>query len=272
MTSRRHALIKLAAVATTFASPASTFAAQGQSLGDPLRLAVDDALFESGLALALQRAFGRDTGVAVQILHGPATGVLEALERGEHDAALTNAPSVEEPLDKQGLVHDRHVIAHGDFVIVGPAVLAKPLAAGSDAVLAMNRLSQAQVPFITRPDGSGTHLAEQGMWRAARIAPTPPWYLQADKGSSVLAQAAQHRACAFVERGMWLAGGAGIAGKGYRILAEGDPRMGVDVHVMRTFRAERQHPAGKLFVAWIGSAKGRLVAASHRGYRAADKA
>ena len=270
MISRRHALFSATVTIAALSFPLSSRAVQRQSLGDPLRVGTDDALAESGLAVALQKAFAHDTGVAVQILRGPASSVLDALERGEHDAALTNAPSVEEKLDKEGLIHDRHVIARSEFVIVGPAALAKPLASGTDAALALSRLSQAQIPFITRPDGSGTYLAELSMWRAAKIAPLAPWYLNADKGASLISQAVQRQACAFVERGMWSATGAAQAGKGYRILAEGDPRMAVDVHVMRTFRAERQHPAGKLFVAWISSAKGRAVAQAHRGYRAAS--
>jgi tungstate transport system substrate-binding protein len=266
MISRR---LVLGVMGAALAAPRLAAAAQRQSLTDPLRLAVDDALFDSGLAADLQRAFGRDTGVAVQLLHGPATGVLEALERGEHDAALTNAPSVEEPLDRQGLIHDRHVITRGSVVLVGPTMLAKPLAAGHDAALAMLRLSQAAVPFMTRADGSGTHLAELALWRAAKVAPAAPWYLNADKSVPLVAQAVKAQACAIVERGLWLAQGVGMAGKGYGVLAEGDPRMDVDVHVMRTFRAERQHPAGKLFTQWISSPKGRNVAASHRGYKAA---
>src|SRR5688572_24043828 len=131
MTSRRHALQTLAAFAAA-GLPCAARAAQKKSLNDPLRLAVDDALADSGLASALQRAFAGDTGVAVQLLRGPASRVLEALEQGEHDAALTNAPGVEVPLEKQGLVHDRHVVARGEFVIVGPRALAKPLAAGPD--------------------------------------------------------------------------------------------------------------------------------------------
>jgi len=38
------------------------------------------------------------------------------------------------------------------------------------------------------------------------------------------------------------------------------------VHVMRSFRVN--HPAGKLFTAWITGPKGRAVVAAHRGYRA----
>lgn len=265
MTARRHALIRLSASVAALACPTSWVqAAQRQSLSDPMRLAVDDALADSGLAAELQRGFGRDTGLAVQLLRGPAASVLEALERGEHDAAITNVPSIELPLEKQGLVHDRRLVARSDFLLVGPSVLAKPLAAGKDVALAMSRLAQAQAPFLSRPDGSGTYHAELAAWRAAQMAPAGPWYLKAEAGASVLLQARDQKACTLVERGVWAAQGGG---KGYGVLAQGDPRLMVDVHVMRTFRAQRQHPAGKLFVAWITGPKGRQLSAAHRGYQ-----
>ncbi|WP_280153574.1 substrate-binding domain-containing protein [Piscinibacter sp. XHJ-5] len=265
MSSRRHSLIRLGAGAAWLATPALALAAQRQSLADPLRLAADDALIDSGLAPLLQRSFGQDTGVAVELLHGPATVVLGALERGEHDAALTNAPEVELGLEKQGLIHDRRAIVGSQFVLVGPAALAKPLSAGRDVALALSRLAQAQAPFMSRPDGSGTHLAEQVAWRAAATAPGGEWYLRAEAGKPLLAQARERQACAIVERGVWAAQGGG---KGMAVLSEGDPRLAVDVHVMRTFRAERQHPAGKLFVGWISGPKGRHAMASLRGYLA----
>ena len=64
--------------------------ARGMSLWydlfDWLGLRADDALVDSGLAGRLQRAFGRDTGVVVKVVRGPASALLEALERGEHEA------------------------------------------------------------------------------------------------------------------------------------------------------------------------------------------
>jgi len=262
MTTRRHLLAQFCASAAAVAAPQVASAAQKQSLIDPLRLAVDDALADSGLAGALQRAFGRDTGVAVQVLRGTATAVLKALERGEHDAALTNAPSAEEPLDKQGLVYDRQPIVRSEFVLVGPLLLAKPLAASHDIALAASRLAQAQVPFLSRADGSGTHLMELSMWSAARTAPSGPWYRQAEAGTAAVIQAREQQACMLVERGAWL---AQAGGKGFGVLCEGDPRLAVDVHLMRSFRA--QHPAMKLFFRWVTSAKGKRLAAAHRGYR-----
>jgi len=261
MNSRRRALMGLWAAAV---SPGVVWAAQRASLADPLRFAADDALVDSGLAAALQRGFGRDTGVAIQLLRGPASTLLAALARGEHDVALANAPQVEADLAQQGLIHDVRPFASTDFVLTGPTALAKALAAESDASLALARLAQAQAPFITLADGSGTHLAEQALWRSAKIAPAAPWYTAATPGSSLLAQARAAKACTLVERGVWAAAGAG---KGYGVLVAGDPRMAVDVRVMRSFHAK--HPGGTLFADWITGPHGRRVLASLRAYRAA---
>src|ERR1700712_686132 len=91
-------------------------AQQRSSLVDPFRLGVDSALYDSGLARALQQAFGRDTGVAIKLIRINSLPLLEAIDRGEFDAALTNAPEAEDKLDKAGLVHDRHAIASGEFM------------------------------------------------------------------------------------------------------------------------------------------------------------
>jgi tungstate transport system substrate-binding protein len=259
----RRRFLRFGLGTASLAMPALAGAAQARSLADPLRLAADDALVDSGLAPQLQRGFGRDTGVAVQLLHGPATTVLQALEAGEHDAALTNAPDAETPIERQGLLHDRRLVAVGDFVLVGPAALAKPLAAPKDIGLALVRLAEAQVPFVSRADGSGTHLAELAAWRVAKTAPGGAWYRSAPGGPTLVAQAREQQACAVVERGVW----AAQAFKGHAVLAD-DARMAVDVHVMRSFHTA--HPAGKLFVAWLTGPKGRAVVAGHRGYRAAQ--
>ena len=228
-----------------------------------MRLAADDALVDSGLAGQLQRAFGRDTGVAVKLLRGPASSVLQALERGENDAVLSNAPEAEAALEKVGLLHDRRRVAATDFVLVGPSALAKPLAAGSDVLLALSRLAQAGAPFMSRQDGSGTHLAELGLWRSAKLATTSAWYLVAGPNGTLLEQARVRNACTLLERGVWVTQGAG---SGYVDLAPGDPRLAIDVHVMRSFHVN--HPGAKLFVNWVTGGQGHKVVAGVRGYRA----
>jgi tungstate transport system substrate-binding protein len=250
-------------------------AQQRRSLTDPLRIGVDWVLVESGLAKALQQAFGRDTGVAVMIVPGPALSLLDTLERGELDAVLTNAPDAEARLDQQGLVHDRRAIAAGEFVIVGPAAAAKGrkitdpagLAGVRDVAQALQQLRAAalaapgSISFLSAGDGSGTHAAEQPLWRAAQIAPGGPWYRNAAPGRSLIDQARELGAYALVERGAWgMRGGAPLA-----VLVEGDTRLAESVHTMRSFRVN--HPANKMFSAWVGGPKGRRVVAGLRSYR-----
>lgn len=269
----RNRRLFLGAAAASLAWPALVPAQQTRSLKDPLRLGADQALMESGLAAALQRAFGRDTGVAVQLIGGLALPLLDTLERGEIDAAMTNAPEAELKLDKQGLVHDRQPIADTSLVLVGPAPKKKvPDPAGiakmTDVAQALQQLRDAalanpgSVSFLTLGNGSGSHAAEQALWLAAKLAPAAPWYLKADAASTLAAQARKQGAYALIERGAWLA----QAGAPLAVLVEGDARMAMPVHVMRSFRVN--HPAGKLFTAWITGPKGRAVVAAHRGYRA----
>ena len=115
--------------------------------------------------------------------------------------------------------------------------------------------------FLSAGDGSGTHVAEQALWRAAAIAPAAPWYASAAGSAGFLAKVRARNAYAVVERGAWSAAGGGRLA----VLADGDPLLAESVHAMRSFRAT--HPAGKIFVAWIGGGRGRAVVASHRAYR-----
>lgn len=239
---------------------------QRKSLNDPLRLGTEHSLVESGLAPQLQKTFGRDTGVAVQLVPGRSAELLESLERGEIDAAMTTTPEQELKLEKQGLAHDRRLVAVGDLVLVGPTVgvgkKAKDpigIAGERDVASALAKLAQAQARFIGAPMGTGAHIASLPLWRAAAVAPAAPWFFESR--ANPLDQAMAEGAYTLVERGLWLARGR----KPFAVMVEGDPRMAVQVHVMRAFRVN--HPAAKLFGQWVGGAPGQRVVASVRGWK-----
>jgi tungstate transport system substrate-binding protein len=270
MMSRRRLLS--VSLASAIAAPA--FAQPSRSLDDPLRLGVDLALFDSGLAKALLQGFGRDTGLAVLPVPMPALPLLEALQRGECDAALCNAPAAEARLVELGLAYDRHAVAGGEFALVGPAPRGRDkdpaaIAGMHSAAEALFQLRSAAlampaaVGFLSAADGSGAHVLEQELWRQAKLAPAPPWYLAADPKRSFIAQVRERGAYALVERAAWAVEG----GAPHAVLVDADPLLAEQVHVMRAFRA--MHPAGKLFVAWITGPKGRRLVAAQRGYRVA---
>lgn len=266
MTLDRRSLLALLAAS---AVPA-VHAAQRKSLADPMLLGVETALMESGLASQFQKAFGRDTGVAVQLVAGHSAALLEALERGELDTSMTNAPEQELQLEKQGLAHDRRLVAVGDFVLVGPlegkGKKAKDpvgIAGERDITVALAKLAEAQARFVGPVAGSGAYLGTLGLWRAAKIAPAAPWY--AEGKGNVLAQAASEGAYTLVERGLWMSRGS----KPLAVMVEGDARMATEVHIMRSFRVN--HPAAKLFGQWLSGPQGRRVAGSLRGWRGAPR-
>lgn len=259
--SRRHLL----ALPAGWVLPAA-HAVQRKSLADPLRLGAEHALLQSGLASQFQKTFGRDTGVAVQLVPGFSAELLESLERGEIDAAMTTTPELELRLEKQGLAHDRKRVAVGDLVLVGPmegtGKRAKDpvgIAGERDVAAALGKIVQAQARFIGAPLGSGAHLASLALWRAAQIAPAAPWF--AESKGEPLTQAMAENAYTLVERGVWMAQGR----KPYAVMVEGDPRMAVEVHVMRAFRVN--HPAAKLFGQWVTGPAGRRVAAGVKGWK-----
>ncbi|MET0334158.1 MAG: substrate-binding domain-containing protein [Rhizobacter sp.] len=264
----RHRRLVLTALAS-LAAPAA-LAAQRKSLADPMRLGVEQTLVESGLASQFQKAFGRDTGVAVQLVPGRSAELLESLERGEIDAAMTSAPELELKLEKQGLAHDRRRLALGDLVLVGPmAGVGKKakdpvgIAGGKDVAAALAQIAQAQARFVGAPAGTGVHLSSLALWRTAKVSPAAPWFVEA-KGSAI-EQAIAENAYALVDRGVWLGKGR----KPLAVLVEGDARMATEVHVMRSFRVN--HPAAKLFGTWVSGAQGRRVAGGLKGWKPAPR-
>jgi tungstate transport system substrate-binding protein len=230
-----------------------------------MRLGVDNDLMQSGLARALERSFELDTGIPIKLISGSAVEMLEATELGDHDAVLSNAAWLDAQIEKLGLLHDRRLITLGSLALVGPTALSKALGARNDVVVALQRLADVKNPFIGAPAGSGTQLAEPALWRAAAVTPDPAWYrtVVADH-AGLIAHAQELEACFFMELGTWL---AQPKVKGYGILVQGDPRLSMPIHVLRSFRVN--HPAGKLFVGWISGPKGRQLTSGLRGYRSA---
>lgn len=272
---RRQALVALAALGL----PAGALAQQPVSRR--LTVGVEAALHASGLATRLSGALGRDTGLAIAWQPGPSGLLLPQLERGELDAALTQAPELELALERQSLVHDRRPIARNELVLVGPPprrATKKTPAGGdpagvaglADAAEALRRIVAAgergEAVFVTRAEPSGERALEQALWKAAGPQPVGAWLRTAGPGpTEVLALARATGGYALVERGLWSARGAG---SGLAVLVAGDARLAATYHVMRSFRVN--HPGGKLLVNWLAGRNGqRVVAGFGHGYRRA---
>ncbi|MEN9544714.1 MAG: hypothetical protein RLZZ598_1547 [Pseudomonadota bacterium] len=247
------------------------------------RVGVEAALVASGLAGHLREALKRDTGLLLQWVADPGGLLLPVLERGELDAALTGAPDTESALERKGLIHDRRQVASNDHVLVGPAQVRATkkaaasgdpagVAGGHDIAVALARIAEAggrgEAAYVATGEASSTRGVEQAAWKLAGPLALGPWLRTAGPGPLAALQLARATgAYTLVERGVWLAAGAG---SGLAPLVEEPARLTVPYHVMRPFRS--QHPAAKLAVGWLAGPSGqRAVAAFGRGYQHAAR-
>jgi len=255
---RRHLLVASTAALCTLAAPSIASALPARKR-DAMRVGADPVA--APLARALLRGFGRDTGLVAQLDVVPSAALLASLESGETDVAFSMAPEAELKLEQQGLAHDRRRVATAELLIAGPA--SGGAGRGRDAVDALKRIAAGGLAFVGRRDGSGLHLAEQSLWRAAGVAPAAPWYLGDDKAEP-LALAREKAAHVLIDRAAW--SGARLPARGpFVALVEGDPQLEVPVHMLRSFRSP--HPAGKLFAAWVGGGIGRRIVATQTALR-----
>ena len=92
---------------------------------------------------------------------------------------------------------------------------------GSDtAVDAFTKIAEAQAPFISRGDDSGTHKAELAIWKKAGITPEGDWYQESGQGmGATLRIASEKAAYTLSDRATYLANQDTLA---LSILVEGD--------------------------------------------------
>ena len=175
-----------------------------------LKLASTIGPVESGIVAALAQAFTRRTGVAIEYT-GAGTGqAMRMAETGEFDLVLAHAPVLEEEFVAAGMGTDRFAVMYNDFVVVGPEADPAGIRGARNAAAAFARIARAQAQFVTRGDGSGTHIKELEVWRKAGLeCPQGAWYLvfkDGAKGSAAtLAYSDKERAYTMADRATYMA-------------------------------------------------------------------
>ena len=111
-----------------------------------------------------------------------ASTALALAAKGEGDVCLVHAPDSEKKYVADGLLVNRRLVMHNDFLLVGPASDPAKIKGMASAVEAMQRVAEAKGTFVSRGDNSGTHQLEKKLWQEAKVTPEGAWYLQAGQG------------------------------------------------------------------------------------------
>ena len=138
---------------------------------------------DSGIVAALEAQFEKESGIRVRHV-GAGTGeALKIAEKGNVDLVMVHAKSLEEKFVASGFGTERIPFMYNDFVIVGPAADPAGVKGMKSATAALQQIAAKGALFISRGDNSGTHVAEQELWKKTGLKPEGSWYKVYEKGN-----------------------------------------------------------------------------------------
>jgi tungstate transport system substrate-binding protein len=173
---------------------------------DTLMMATTTSTDNTGLLDILAPEFQKDTGVE---LKWTAVGTGKALEMGKNcdvDVLLVHAPEAEEKFVEEGAGVNRREVMYNDFIIIGPPN--DPAAVkGKTVAEALKTIADKKAVFTSRGDNSGTHKAEQSLWKVSDMAipDKEEWYIQTGQGMiSTINVAAERDGYCMTDRGTFI--------------------------------------------------------------------
>ena len=222
---------------------------------------------QSGLFGFILPIFKMKTGIDVKVV---AVGTGQALDigrRGDAEVVFVHDKPAEEKFVEEGYSTKRYEVMYNDFVLIGPKSDPAKIGGGKDIQAALQKISTAQAPFISRGDKSGTHAAELRYWKGAGItvSPTQTWYKEIGSGMGpALNTASAMNGYILADRATWLS----FKNRGdLVILVQGDPKLFNQYGVMLVNPAKFPHvkkAEGQAFIDWLVSNNGQDVIASYQ--------
>src|SRR6478672_9743086 len=223
---------------------------------------------DSGLFGHILPLFKAKTGIDVKLIAQGTGQALDTARRGDADVVFVHAKSSEEKFLSEGFSTKRFPVMYNDFVLVGPKSDPAGIKGTKDIVAALKAIKDKSAPFISRGDRSGTHIAEQNLWKAAGIdieKDKGPWYKSIGQGmGAALNTASASNSYALTDRGTWLS----FKNRGDLIVSvEGDKRLFNQYGVMLVNPAK--HPSvkkrlGMEFIDWLTAPDGQRTIADYK--------
>lgn len=148
-----------------------------------LRVGSTTSLCDVALWEEVERFFG--DRVRLRVVCGGTGFVLELGKRGEVDLLAVHDPKREEEFVRYGYGLGRFPFAYDYFLLLGPQEDPAGVK-GLRPIEAMRRIALRGSTFVSRGDGSGTHIRELALWREAGFDPQSirrqKWYVEAGLG------------------------------------------------------------------------------------------
>jgi tungstate transport system substrate-binding protein len=184
---------------------------RAESPARALLLATTTSVQDSGLLDALLPRFEAQSGIHVQVVAVGSGAALRMGAEGNADVLVAHAPEQEKELVASGAVLGRRPFMENHFVIAGPAADPAGVREAATPEDALRRIAARPAPWVSRGDGSGTHLREQALLAGAGLEAHPgsggwPGFASTGAGmGQTLQVAGERRAYVLADLGTFLA-------------------------------------------------------------------
>ena len=257
-----------------------------------IRMSTTTSTENSGLLDVLLPEFTKETGIKVKVFAKGTGAALRDGMDGNVDIILVHAKAREEKFVKEGHGAYRLGVMHNDFVIVGPADDPAGIREVSEASVALRKIADMKMRFVSRGDDSGTHTKEQEIWKSSGLhmestttmvvkkgkrqeisfiypGGMGKWYFSIGQGmGKTLTFAEEKQAYTIVDRGTYLK-------------YEFGRKMGLDLEIINTGDKKLYNPYGIIpinpkkhphvkfkwadhFAKWLVSAKAQSLIANYK--------
>jgi tungstate transport system substrate-binding protein len=188
--------------------PAPTEAPAAAAAPTKMILATTTSTADSGLLDVILPDFQQRYNAVVDVV---AVGTGQALEigsKGDADVVLVHSRKGEDQFVADGNAKERFDVMYNDFIVVGPAEDPAGVAGMALAKEAFQAIVDAETPFASRGDDSGTHSKEKAIWASIPFTPTAEmaWFNSLGQGmGDTLIFANEAQAYTLTDRGTFLA-------------------------------------------------------------------
>lgn len=222
----------------------------------------------SGLFGYILPKFQEKTGIEVRVVAVGTGQSIDMARKGDADVLFVHHKPSEEKFVEEGYGVKRYDVMYNDFVIVGPGSDPAGIKGMKDVAKALVAIKEAQVPFASRGDDSGTHKKELGLWKTAGLDASSfdaSWYRETGSGmGATLNTASGMNAYSMSDRSTWLKFG----NKGeLEILVKGDERLFNPYGVILVNPERHPHvkaEPGRQFIDWLVSGEGQNAIAEYK--------